>query len=87
MLKLLEHPDYELAVPTPDHLIPLLYFAGVAAASGSRPEGFAHGSTYGSLSMTCYTTGAAPRTAAPHSSSEPQPRPDAAPPETDQHLT
>src|SRR5690606_9601901 len=37
-VKLREHPDYLLASPTPDHFIPLLYVAGVAAAS-SEPAG------------------------------------------------
>jgi 4,5-DOPA dioxygenase extradiol len=54
VLKLTRHPDYQHAVPTPDHFIPLVYFAGVAAAAGSRPEVVIDGYSYGSLSMTCY---------------------------------
>ena len=38
ILTLREHEDYALAVPTPDHFIPLLYIAGVAAAEGSDVE-------------------------------------------------
>ncbi len=56
VLKLTEHPDYPLAVPTPDHFIPLLYFAGVAGTDRRRrPEVLIDGYAYGSLSMTCYT--------------------------------
>jgi 4,5-DOPA dioxygenase extradiol len=53
VVKLTRHADYQQAVPTPDHFIPLLYFAGVAAAGGSRPEVVIDGYAYGSLSMTC----------------------------------
>jgi 4,5-DOPA dioxygenase extradiol len=55
VLDLARHRDYELAVPTPDHFIPLVYFAGVAAsAEAARPEVLIEGYAMGSLSMTCY---------------------------------
>jgi len=58
ILKLAEHPDYALAVPTPDHFIPMLYIAGIAAESGESMEPFLKGYAMGSLSMTCYSAGA-----------------------------
>jgi len=57
ILQLVDHPDYDLAVPTPDHFIPLLYVAGVAAASGERPHPLVRGYAMGSLSMSCYGIG------------------------------
>ena len=54
ILKATEHPDYDLAVPTPDHFIPLLYLAGLAAAGEDTAEPLVKGYAMGSLSMTCY---------------------------------
>lgn len=54
ILKVQEHPDLALAVPTPDHFIPLLYVAGLAAAEGLSPEPLVRGYAMGSVSMTCY---------------------------------
>jgi 4,5-DOPA dioxygenase extradiol len=58
ILKVAEHADYGLAVPTPDHFIPLLYIAGVAAECGEAMTPFLKGYAMGSLSMTCYAAGA-----------------------------
>lgn len=57
ILKLSEHPDYARAVPTPDHFIPLLFTAGIAAAGEGRAQPLTHGYAMGSLSMTSYNVG------------------------------
>ena len=59
ILKLRQHADYALAVPTPDHFIPLLHIAGLAAESGEQIEPLVRGYAMGSLSMTCFGIGAA----------------------------
>lgn len=57
---LADHPHYLDAAPTPDHFIPLLYLAGLAAAADQPAETLIDGYGYGSLSMTAYTLGVAP---------------------------
>jgi 4,5-DOPA dioxygenase extradiol len=57
ILQVLEHPDYGLAVPTPDHLVPLLHIAAPAAADNARPNTLLRGYSMGSIWMTCYGVG------------------------------
>jgi len=79
--KLAEHPDFAMAVPTPDHFIPLLYIAGFADASGSAPEVLIDGYAYGSLSMTCYTIGVEPHVEATDTAAATLPAPGTVPPD------
>ena len=58
ILRLVEHKDFNLAVPTPDHFIPLLYIAALAAATNDTPQILVEGPAYGSISMTSFTLGA-----------------------------
>jgi len=54
VLSLEQHPDFDRAVPTPDHFIPLLYLAGLAKHCGRAPRVLVEGYALGSLSMTSY---------------------------------
>ena len=58
ILRLTNHRDFKLAVPTSDHFIPMLYVAGLAAAESSKPEPLVRGYSMGSISMTCLGLGA-----------------------------
>jgi 4,5-DOPA dioxygenase extradiol len=79
ILALVDHDDFDLAVPTPDHFIPLLYIAALAGATDDTPEVLVEGFAYGSLSMTSYTLGAdCPEQTSEHAAAE---LPDGAPPE------
>jgi 4,5-DOPA dioxygenase extradiol len=55
VVRMQAHEDYPLASPTPDHFIPLLYFAGLASAAGRPAKTLTEGYAMGSLSMTSYT--------------------------------
>ncbi|HEX2850948.1 MAG TPA: 4,5-DOPA dioxygenase extradiol [Acidimicrobiales bacterium] len=81
ILELVGHADYERAVPTPDHFIPLLYVAAIAAATNTTPEVPVDGYTYGSLSMTCFTIGADCPRGTGDDGSTALPSPDVVPPE------
>jgi 4,5-DOPA dioxygenase extradiol len=55
-----QHPDHALAVPTPEHFLPLAYLAGLCQAAGEPARPFAEGGTLGSLTMTSYVLGMQP---------------------------
>jgi 4,5-DOPA dioxygenase extradiol len=74
--ELRSHESFALAVPTPDHFIPLLYLAGLAASAGRATRVLVAGYAMGSLSMTAYTLdGPALESAGESSAGEPGPPP------------
>ncbi len=57
--ELLGHQHHNLAAPTPDHLLPLLYIAGLAATAKAGTTPATDGYAMGSLSMTSHLLGLA----------------------------
>jgi 4,5-DOPA dioxygenase extradiol len=55
VLSLRDHGDYVRSAPSPDHFIPLLYIAGLAASARRPLDLLVSGYAYGSISMAAYT--------------------------------
>jgi 4,5-DOPA dioxygenase extradiol len=79
--RLSEHQDFALAVPTPDHFLPLVYLAGIAAQCGRRSEVLIDGYFGGSISMTSYTLDSSCRPETSGRGAAPVPDPAIVPPE------
>lgn len=58
VLSLMQHPDYLLASPTPDHFLPLVYLAAVAEPD-EPADAFLRTCSYGSSSLSSYSLGVA----------------------------
>ena len=79
--KLLEHSDFGAAVPTPDHFLPLVYVAGLAAAEGHGARVLVDGFALGSISMAAYTLDAEPLHPSAQDATPSPPLPHEVPPE------
>src|SRR5690606_35811341 len=57
LLSITNHPNYSMAVPTPEHFLPLVYLAGLSAAAGQPSQVLVEGGAMGSLTMTSFVLG------------------------------
>lgn len=55
--RLMGHPSFRKAAPSPDHFWPLVQFAGIVSASPESAEVMVEGVVGGSISMTCFSVG------------------------------
>jgi len=78
----LRHPDFALAVPTPEHFLPLVYLAGLCDAAGEVAQPFAQGGTFGAITMTSYLLGQRPPAAGAGAGNGEATRTDAPPEQT-----
>jgi 4,5-DOPA dioxygenase extradiol len=77
------HSDHALAVPTPEHFLPLPYLAGLCHQAGEAAEVLIEGGALGSITMTSYLLGCQglPHRTADHGPAAGLPHPDVVPPE------
>jgi 4,5-DOPA dioxygenase extradiol len=77
------HPDHALAVPTPEHFLPLPYLAGLCHQAGEPAEVLIEGGALGSITMTSYLLGCRglPHPLTDHGPAAALPDPDVVPPE------
>jgi 4,5-DOPA dioxygenase extradiol len=54
------HPAFRMAVPTPEHFLPLAYLAGIAVAAGEVTDVLVEGGSMGSITMTSFLLGCQP---------------------------
>src|SRR3569832_531787 len=59
LMNLMRHPSYALAVPTPEHFLPLAYLAGLSTAAEQPVDVLVEGGTMGAITMTSFVLGCA----------------------------
>jgi len=59
LMTAMSHPAYALAVPTPEHFLPLAYLAGLSSAAGQEADILTEGGTMGAITMTSFVLGCA----------------------------
>lgn len=57
LMNVVNHPAYSLAVPTPEHFLPLAYLAGLSAVAKQPVEELVEGGTMGAITMTSFVLG------------------------------
>jgi 4,5-DOPA dioxygenase extradiol len=76
-----EHADYDLAAPTPEHFVPLVYIAALAEQCGRPADVLVDGFFAGGISMTSYVLDAECHGRTGDGAAAPLPDPSVVPPE------